>query len=107
MDRTIDRGGDGALRYGPGEPYAVRTDLAEALAGREDRRRSLIVFHHFSDFRIVDEESPLRSEWVDSCQPAISTSAFRPQEVAQSAGGGGDGSPGEPDRPKPCDGPRG
>ena len=80
LDGTIDRGGDGALRYGPGEPYAVRTDLAEALAGREGRRRSLIVFHHFSDFRIVDEESPLRSEWVDSCEPAISTSAFRPQE---------------------------
>ena len=80
LDGTIDRGSDGALRYGPGEPYAVRTDLAEALAGREGRRRSLIVFHHFSDFRIVDEESPLRSEWVDSCEPAISTGAFRPQE---------------------------
>lgn len=81
LDGTIGRDGEGALRYRPGETYAVRTDLAEALAGREGRRRSLIVFHHFSDFRIVDEESPLRSEWVDSCEPAISTSAFRPQEA--------------------------
>jgi metallophosphoesterase (TIGR03767 family) len=80
LDGTINRAGNGALRYGSGEPYAVRTDLADALAGREERRRSLTVFHHFSDFRIVDEESPLRSEWVDSCEPAISTSAFRPQE---------------------------
>ena len=80
LDGTIERDADGALRQAPGEPYAVRTDLTEALAGRDGRRRSLVVFHHFSDFRIVDEESPLRSEWVDSCQPVISTSAFRPQE---------------------------
>ena len=81
LDGTIVRDGDGALSRGPGEPYAVRTDLAEAQAGRDQRRRSLIAFHHFSDFRIVDEESPLRSEWVDACEPAISTSAFRPQEA--------------------------
>jgi len=80
LEGTISRDGDGTLRYGSGEPHAVRTDLAEALAGREGRRRSLIVFHHLSDFRIVDEESPLRSEWVDACEPAISTGAFRPQE---------------------------
>jgi metallophosphoesterase (TIGR03767 family) len=80
LEGTIQRDGDGALRYAAGEPYAVRTDLAGALSGREGRRRSLLVFHHFSDFRIVDEESPLRSEWVDSCEPALSTSAFRPQE---------------------------
>jgi metallophosphoesterase (TIGR03767 family) len=58
----------------------VRTDLAAAQTGREGRRRSLLAFHHFSDFRIVDEESPLRSEWVDGCESLASTSAFRPQE---------------------------
>lgn len=81
LDGTIVRDSAGALSRGPGEPYAVRTDLAAAQAGRDQRRRSLIAFHHFSDFRIVDEESPLRSEWVDACEPAISTSAFRPQEA--------------------------
>jgi metallophosphoesterase (TIGR03767 family) len=80
LDETIVRGEDGTLLPAPGEPYLVRTDLAEALAGRESRGRSLIVFHQFSDFRIVDEESPLRSEWVDACEPAIATGAFRPQE---------------------------
>jgi metallophosphoesterase (TIGR03767 family) len=80
LNATISRDGEGELTYGPGERYAVRTDLAAAQAGREERRRSLIAFHHFSDFRIVDEESPLRSEWVDSCESVISTSAYRPQE---------------------------
>jgi metallophosphoesterase (TIGR03767 family) len=80
LDATIARDGEGALSYGRGERYAVRTDLATAQAGREQRRRSLIVFHHFTDFGIVDEESPLRSEWVDGCESVISTSAFRPQE---------------------------
>jgi metallophosphoesterase (TIGR03767 family) len=81
LDGTIERDAEGALRYAPGESYSVRTDLAEALSGRDGRRRSLIVFHHLSDFRLTDEESPLRSEWVDSCEPAISTGAFRPQEA--------------------------
>jgi metallophosphoesterase (TIGR03767 family) len=81
LDATISKDGGGELTYGPGERYAVRTDLAAAQAGRENRRRPLIAFHHFSDFRIVDEESPLRSEWVDGCESVISTSAFRPQEA--------------------------
>jgi len=81
LDATISRDGNGSLAYLSGEPYVVRTDLAEALAGRETRRRSLLVFHHFSDSRIVDEESPLRSEWVESCSPTITTDAFRPQEA--------------------------
>ncbi|MGH8629134.1 MAG: hypothetical protein ACREU7_00005, partial [Burkholderiales bacterium] len=29
----------------------------------------------------MDEESPLRSEWVESCQPPLATGAFRPQET--------------------------
>jgi metallophosphoesterase (TIGR03767 family) len=69
------------LRYGPGEtPPDVRTELAEAKVGRERRRRSLVVFHHFADFQLLDEESPLRGEWQDSCPTPLSTAAFRPQE---------------------------
>ena len=80
IDRTIRLDERGSLVYATGQPYVVRTDLAEAQGGRENQRRSLLVFHHFSDFRIVDEESPLRSEWVEACRPAVTTDAFRPQE---------------------------
>src|SRR3990170_3025701 len=80
LDQTIGVDAEGNLLNGPGEPYSVRTELAQAKAGRETRRRSLLTFHHFSDFRITDEESPLRSEWVEECASPISTGAFRPQE---------------------------
>lgn len=79
LDATIILTPEGLTR-GPGAPYAVRTELAEAQAGREARRRSLLVFHHLSDFRLTDEESPLRSEWVESCPSPLATGAFRPQE---------------------------
>lgn len=79
LDATIAIGADGMLLRGPGEPYAVRTELAEAQAGREGRRQPLITFHHFSDFRILDEESPARAEWQEKCTPP-NTEAFRPQE---------------------------
>ncbi|MEE8346892.1 MAG: TIGR03767 family metallophosphoesterase [Dehalococcoidia bacterium] len=81
LDRTIALGEDGVLRYGPGEPYEVRTELVQAQVGRESRRRSLVVFHHFADFQLLDEESPLRGEWQDSCPIPLSTAAFRPQET--------------------------
>jgi len=72
---------DGVLRPGPGEPHQVRTELAEAQVGREKRRRSLAVFHHIGDAQLVDEESPLRGEWQDSCPTPLSTAALRPQET--------------------------
>ncbi len=81
LDRTIVLGEDGVLGLGPGEPYEVRTELAEAPVGREERRRSLVAFHHFADLQLLDEESPLRGEWQDSCPTPLSTSAFRPQEA--------------------------
>ena len=81
LDGTFVLGEERALVRGPGEPYEVRTDLAQAQAGREKRQRSLVVVHHFTDFRLLDEESPLRSEWVESCSTPLSTSAFRPQEA--------------------------
>jgi metallophosphoesterase (TIGR03767 family) len=79
LDRTIDIE-DGNLISGPGESHAVRTELATAQAGRSGRRRSLIVFHQFSDFRILDEESPARAEWQERCDPPV-LDAFRPQET--------------------------
>ncbi len=81
LDRSILLGEDGVLRYGPGEPYEVRTEITQAEVGRERRRRSLLVFHHFADLQLLDEESPLRGEWQDSCPMPLSTSAFRPQET--------------------------
>ena len=81
LDRIIALDEDGVLGLGPGEPYEVRTELAEAGVGREERRRSLVVFHHFADLQLLDEESPLRGEWQDSCLTPLSTSAFRPQEA--------------------------
>src|SRR3990170_5811092 len=80
LDRTIVLGTDGVLRPGPGEPHQVRTDLAQAHVGREERHRSLVVFHHLGDVQLLDEESPLRGEWQDSCPVPLSTAAFRPQE---------------------------
>jgi metallophosphoesterase (TIGR03767 family) len=81
LDATIVVDEDGDLVTGPGEPYVVRTELAQAQAGREGRRRSILAFHHLSDFRIVDEESPLRREWADECSPPLDVTSFRPQET--------------------------
>lgn len=81
LERTITLGPEGVLGFGPGEPHQVRPELAEAQAGREGRRRSLVVFHHFADAHILDEESPLRGEWLDSCPSPITTTAFRPHEA--------------------------
>jgi len=81
LDRAIVLGADGVLRPGPGEPHQVRTELAQAQVDREKRRRSLVVFHHFGDTQVLDEESPLRGEWQDSCPTPLSTAAFRPQEA--------------------------
>jgi hypothetical protein len=80
LDATIGIDSAGVLVAREGEPYAVRTELSAAQAGRPDRRRSLAVFHHFSDFRIVDEESPARAEWQDQC-PTPVRDAFRPNET--------------------------
>jgi metallophosphoesterase (TIGR03767 family) len=81
LDRTVVLGTDGVLRPGPGEQHEVRTELAQAHVDREKRRRSLVVFHHFGDAQLLDEESPLRGEWQDSCPTPLSTAAFRPQET--------------------------
>lgn len=77
----IDTDGDGLLEeVSPGEPYTVREDLSViAQEGRERRRESLLLFAHLTDLHVVDEESPLRVEYLDVCGPPF-TSALRPQE---------------------------
>ena len=66
------------LVEGPGAPRLVRTlPTASALAGRQDRRRSLAYFAQLTDFQLADEESPARVEFADRG----ANSAFRPQEA--------------------------
>jgi Ca2+-binding RTX toxin-like protein len=66
------------LVEGPGSPRVVRTlPTASALAGREDRRRSLVYLAQLTDFQLADEESPARVEFADRGPNA----AYRPQEA--------------------------
>jgi metallophosphoesterase (TIGR03767 family) len=71
--------------YAPGWPIEVRTDFAEAQAGREDRRVALAAFHHGTDYQFPDAQSPARVEWMaryaDEPTPAFVSSAQRPQEA--------------------------
>jgi metallophosphoesterase (TIGR03767 family) len=90
VDQTIV-GKDRALGYsqlatGPGRPYVVRQDLAQATPGREFRRTSLAYFGQLTDFQLADEESPARLESIDPlANPGTPASAFnaawRPQEA--------------------------
>ena len=80
LEETLGVDGEGNLVVTEGEPYTVRTELIQAQSDRKDRRLSLVVFHQLSDFGIVDEESPLRSEWLEGCDSTVHDGAFRPQE---------------------------
>ena len=93
LARTIERGGvlaegtQGAyhrLRYGPGEAYMVRDDLARGAPPAF--RRSILNFAHHTDMQLVDAQSPIRVEWLDrfsdqACAPIPFSGAFRPQET--------------------------
>jgi metallophosphoesterase (TIGR03767 family) len=84
VDQTIvpvDGAGFKFLRLGPGEPYAVRTDLVAGNSQRDTRRKSLIYFGQITDWQLPDEESPAREERFDSDPFArVSSSGYRPQE---------------------------
>ena len=69
------------LRLGPGEPYAIRNDLAAPLDGRAGRRRSLAYFGQITDFQLADEESPARVEFLDVDPSNTANAAYRPQEA--------------------------
>ena len=79
---TIVRKPDGTLECGPGEGITVREDLAQAGAGRDQRRKPFKAFFTIADLQLADEESPARGEWADACGDNEATkSAFRPHEA--------------------------
>jgi metallophosphoesterase (TIGR03767 family) len=85
LDQTIV-GGDPVeafqfLEIGPGEPYAVRTEIAAPQPGREGRRVSLAYFGQITDFQLADEESPVRVEFLDPDPSGAARASWRPQEA--------------------------
>ncbi len=72
---------DGRLTCAPGEPVAVRDDLAAASPARASTRSPLASFFTLADPSIVDEESPLRVEYLDKCGTTGMDRAFRPHET--------------------------
>ncbi|MBW3588253.1 MAG: hypothetical protein KY429_02415 [Actinobacteria bacterium] len=82
LDGTIVRKQDGTLECGPGEGITVREDLAQAGAGRDQRRKPFKAFFTIADLQLADEESPARGEWADACEDQVGTKgAFRPHEA--------------------------
>ncbi len=80
VDETIaDRNGDNRLERAPGERHVVRESLAPARAGRAVRRRQRVVFAQLTDTHVIDEESPLRVDFLDRVGDPFE-SAYRPQE---------------------------
>ncbi|HEY3188458.1 MAG TPA: hypothetical protein VGJ70_13350 [Solirubrobacteraceae bacterium] len=75
-----DRDGDNRLEHAPGEDHLVRTDLgAPAVPGRERRRVERTFFGQLTDTHVIDEESPLRVEFLDRAGDPF-TAAYRPHE---------------------------
>ncbi|MCQ4120247.1 TIGR03767 family metallophosphoesterase [Rhodococcus tibetensis] len=70
------------LGAGPGWPTIVRTELAEARNGREDRRTAIASLVQLTDVHLVDAQSPVRFEYVHP----FTGSAFRPQETLSAQG---------------------
>lgn len=82
---TVGEGPYFRLGFGPGWPLMVRDDLAAPQSGRQDRRVSLAAVTHYTDFQLVDAQSPARVEFVDNSadppSPIPFGAAFRPQEA--------------------------
>jgi metallophosphoesterase (TIGR03767 family) len=80
VDQTIaDADRDNRLEPAPGENYVVRDDLGQALPTRAKTRQELFFFGQLTDTHVVDEESPLRVEFLDRFGPPV-TGAYRPEE---------------------------
>ena len=78
--RTIqDRDRDNRLEPAPGEDHVLRDDLATPSSDRGRTREERLFFGQMTDTHVVDEESPLRVEFLDKFGPPF-TSAYRPQE---------------------------
>jgi metallophosphoesterase (TIGR03767 family) len=81
LSQTIaDRDGDNRLEPAPGDPYVVRQDLGTADPDRARTRSEKVFFGQLTDIHVIDEESPLRVEFLDKFGPPL-TSAYRPQEA--------------------------
>ncbi|MEO8687083.1 MAG: hypothetical protein ABI611_02555 [Solirubrobacteraceae bacterium] len=78
-----DRDRDNRLEPAPGEDHVVRQDLAPASPDRGHTRQERLFFGQMTDTHVVDEESPLRVEFLDKVGPPF-TSAYRPQESLSS-----------------------
>src|SRR5687767_9483083 len=78
LPRTIvDANRDNLLEYGPAEPYTVRSELA-AKSGSGNAVR-LIHFAQMTDTQLVDEESPIRVEFIDRLGGSFNA-GYRTQE---------------------------
>lgn len=84
LQETIDLVSTGPfaqLRVDPGEPFRLRRwSGVPAGSKRAGRRRSLAFFGQMTDAQIVDESSPVRTDWVDAAAGNL-RSAHRPQET--------------------------
>jgi len=77
---TLRPRADGTLACAPGEQPILREDLATADPARALTRQALLSFFALSDPTFTDEESPLRTEFLDACGTSSFAEAFRPHE---------------------------
>jgi metallophosphoesterase (TIGR03767 family) len=69
--KTLQRGTPGVGGYAPvvvkpGEPHTLRTDLGgTATITRDATRTTVLTFAHMTDVHLIDEQSPMRLEYVD------------------------------------------
>ena len=76
--RTIaDRDGDNRLEPAPGDDHLLRQELGVKTPAADPL--PLKFFAQLTDTHVVDEESPLRVEWLDRVGPPA-TGAYRPHE---------------------------
>ncbi|MCW2751657.1 MAG: family metallophosphoesterase [Aeromicrobium sp.] len=96
LSGTLVRGTPGAGGYAPvtvaaGEQHTVRTEfVATPGATRVARRSKIMAFAHMTDVHLIDEQSPMRVEYVDRLEdqyapgdivPGLLSSSYRPQEM--------------------------
>ncbi|HEX8207762.1 MAG TPA: hypothetical protein VF587_16980 [Solirubrobacteraceae bacterium] len=76
----LDSDQDNRLESVPGEDYGPpRQELGTTTAARARTRERLVFFGQMTDTHVVDEESPLRVEFLDRFGGPF-TSAYRPHE---------------------------
>ncbi len=88
LDRVIVRGAAGAggyapLKYGPGEPFLTRGELAGLSTHQSGSGRVIASFAQLTDIHVMDVQSPARFEFFDPYGAFFSdfASAHRPQEL--------------------------